>query len=180
MAILSYLAAAFRIGINLLRGSTIGSAKVHMLVLGLIAVSLHGIILYQAIITGTGLNLGIFNAASLVTWLIAELPAPHRDPGHVASVVHGIVSRPPYARPGPSFVERARQFVLEHLARLLAAVGLAGSGSEGRRLIEQGGVRLNGEQLADPALELGVEELVGSVLSVGRRRFVRLVPPGPG
>jgi len=71
VAILSYLAAAFRIGINLLRGSTIGSAKVHMLVLGLIAVSLHGIILYQAIITGTGLNLGIFNAASLVTWLIA-------------------------------------------------------------------------------------------------------------
>jgi ABC-type uncharacterized transport system permease subunit len=71
VAILLYLAAAFRIGINLLRGSTIGSAKVHMLVLGLIAVSLHGIILYQAIITGTGLNLGIFNAASLVTWLIA-------------------------------------------------------------------------------------------------------------
>jgi tyrosyl-tRNA synthetase len=65
------------------------------------------------------------------------------------------------------------------LARLLPAVGLADSRSEGRRLIEGGGVRLNGEPLGDPGAELPVEDLVGAVLSVGRRRFVRLSPPGP-
>ena len=64
------------------------------------------------------------------------------------------------------------------LAKLLPAVGLAESGSEGRRLIEGGGVRLNGEQLMDPGAELPVEDLVGAVLSVGRRRFVRLSAPG--
>ncbi len=72
-AILLYLAAALRIGISLLHNTADEhTAKLQMLGIGLVAISLHGIILFQAIITGTGLNLGIFNAASLVTWLIAS------------------------------------------------------------------------------------------------------------
>jgi tyrosyl-tRNA synthetase len=52
--------------------------------------------------------------------------------------------------------------------------GLAGSKNEARRLIEQGGVRLDGEVLTDPEREFEADELVGKVLQVGRRRFVRL------
>ena len=58
--------------------------------------------------------------------------------------------------------------------KLMAALGLAGSNSEARRLIEQGGVRLDGEPIGDPETELEVERLRGRVLQVGRRRFVRL------
>ncbi|EIJ41245.1 ABC-type uncharacterized transport system, permease component [Beggiatoa alba B18LD] len=47
--------------------------KTLLMGLGGIAVVLHAIVLYQSIITTDGLNLGIFNAASLVTWVIALL-----------------------------------------------------------------------------------------------------------
>lgn len=60
------------------------------------------------------------------------------------------------------------------LPRLLAELGLVASNSEGRRAMQQGGVRLDGEPVVDPDAELGAEELRGRVLQVGRRRFVRL------
>ncbi|HEY6628569.1 MAG TPA: tyrosine--tRNA ligase [Acidimicrobiia bacterium] len=46
------------------------------------------------------------------------------------------------------------------------------SGSEARRLLAQGAVRLDGEAVADG--EMAREALVGRVLKVGKRRFVRL------
>ena len=60
------------------------------------------------------------------------------------------------------------------LPRLIAAAGLASSNADARRLVEGGGVRLDGESLADPDVELGVDAVRGRVLQVGRRRFVRL------
>lgn len=60
------------------------------------------------------------------------------------------------------------------LPNLLVRTGLAGSKAEARRLIVQGGVRLDGRPLTDPEAELELEELRGRVLQVGRRRFVRL------
>ena len=60
-----------------------------------------------------------------------------------------------------------------HLPRLIAAAfGL--SSSEGRRLIQQGGVKLDGEPVADSALDLAADGLDGKVLQVGKRRFCRL------
>jgi tyrosyl-tRNA synthetase len=55
---------------------------------------------------------------------------------------------------------------------LVAALGVS-SNSEARRLIEGGGVRLEGEPVS--ALELPRTELEGRVMQVGRRRFVRFV-----
>jgi tyrosyl-tRNA synthetase len=60
------------------------------------------------------------------------------------------------------------------MPKLMHALGLASSNAEARRLIEQGGVRLDGEVLDDPQAELLPEALRGRVLQVGRRRFVRL------
>jgi tyrosyl-tRNA synthetase len=61
------------------------------------------------------------------------------------------------------------------LPRLLAELGLVSSNSDGRRQIEQGGVRIDGEQVTDPELELSFKELAGRVIQLGRRRFVRIV-----
>jgi tyrosyl-tRNA synthetase len=58
--------------------------------------------------------------------------------------------------------------------RLLVSLGLASSNGQARQLIGQGGVRLDGRVLDDPASELSVAELRGATLQVGRRRFVRL------
>lgn len=61
-----------------------------------------------------------------------------------------------------------------HLPRLIAgAFGL--SSSEGRRLIQQGGVKLDGDPVPGGALDLDAGELEGKVLQVGKRRFARLV-----
>jgi len=63
-----------------------------------------------------------------------------------------------------------------HLPALIAGVFQISS-SEARRLIAQGGVRLDGEGLPPESLDLSLEELAGRVLQVGKRRFVRLLPP---
>jgi tyrosyl-tRNA synthetase len=59
------------------------------------------------------------------------------------------------------------------LPRLLTALGLAASNAEARRLVEQGGVKLRGELLRDAGAELAPGSLSGSVLQVGKRRFVK-------
>ena len=61
-----------------------------------------------------------------------------------------------------------------YLPKLVAVLGLADSNSHARRLIEQGGVRLDERPLDADALELPASELKGRVLQVGRRGFVRL------
>jgi tyrosyl-tRNA synthetase len=61
-----------------------------------------------------------------------------------------------------------------HLPAVLAAVfGL--STSEGRRLIGQGGVSVDGETVAE--LDVPRKRLENAVLQAGKRRFVRLTPP---
>ena len=59
-----------------------------------------------------------------------------------------------------------------YLPRVLVELGLASSGSEARRLIAQRGVRINGEVAIGEEFALG--DLIGAVLQVGKRRFVRL------
>lgn len=66
------------------------------------------------------------------------------------------------------------------LARVLALAGLVPSNKEGRRKIAQGGVRIDGERVADPDLELEPGALHGRVLQVGRRAWARTVlDPAP-
>jgi tyrosyl-tRNA synthetase len=61
-----------------------------------------------------------------------------------------------------------------HLPALIAGVfGL--TTSEARRLITQGGVRVNGETVAE--FDVGRQALEGGILQAGKRRFVRLVAP---
>jgi tyrosyl-tRNA synthetase len=60
-----------------------------------------------------------------------------------------------------------------HLPALMAdAFGL--SRSEARRLLTQGGVRLNGDELDGETLDVPADSLDGAVLQVGRRRFKKL------
>lgn len=61
-----------------------------------------------------------------------------------------------------------------HLPAVIAdAFGL--SRSEARRMIEQGGVSLDGRTVGSDGLDFPVDELQNAVLRVGKRRFARLV-----
>ena len=67
-----------------------------------------------------------------------------------------------------------------YLPRVLVDVGLAKSGSEARRLIEGGGVKVNGEPVS--SLQMPLDDLDEALVQVGKRRFIRLTtgePSGP-
>ena len=72
--------------------------------------------------------------------------------------------------------EEMDTFQLSGDTRLIAVMvdsELVSSRSEARRLVQQGGVRLNDEVLKDPNREL--ELAAGGVLRVGKRRFLKLL-----
>jgi tyrosyl-tRNA synthetase len=56
--------------------------------------------------------------------------------------------------------------------KLIVAVGFAASNGEARRLIGEGGIRLNGQPVKDALGTLEVSD--GDVLQRGKRKFVRL------
>ena len=73
---------------------------------------------------------------------------------------------PIYALEGPT-----------NVVEVITASGLAKSKSEARRLIQQGGVRLNGEKVESIDAVVTVEK--EAVLQVGKRKFTRLVAASP-
>nr|WP_246559736.1 tyrosine--tRNA ligase [Leptothoe kymatousa] len=59
---------------------------------------------------------------------------------------------------------------------LLGATPLCSSSSDARRQIKGGAVKLEGDKVTDPNVEFASpDELVGKVLQVGKKKFVRLV-----
>jgi tyrosyl-tRNA synthetase len=93
----------------------------------------------------------------------AEAAELHFDRLHVARELPDDVPERPVA---------ATDGVVHLPALLRDAFGI--SGSEGRRLLAQGGVKVDGEPLDGGALDVPAERLDGAVLQVGKRRFVRV------
>lgn len=57
-------------------------------------------------------------------------------------------------------------------AKLLVACKLVGSGGEGKRMVKQGGVSVDGRKISDPNEEITPAD--GMVVQVGKRRFAKL------
>ncbi len=64
----------------------------------------------------------------------------------------------------------------QNVVDLLAEAGLVRSKSDGRRMVQQGAVRLDGEKVTD--IETTIEVTGEAILQVGKRRFVRLLRGG--
>ena len=60
------------------------------------------------------------------------------------------------------------------ICKILTTTGMAKGTGEARRLIEQGGVSLNGEKVTDTAAQLQWDTLNEVILRVGARRYARL------
>lgn len=58
------------------------------------------------------------------------------------------------------------------LADLMTSLGLAASKGEARRLIEQGGVKLNGDRVSDAKAEIQIDGEV--LIQVGKRKFLKV------
>ena len=102
-------------------------------------------------------------------WTSTTVPAPATRPRPSSTGC----SRPGRYRPTWRNVSfRASEFPMR-LARLLAIAELVPSNKEGRRKIEQGGVRLAGEKVADPDLEVAAGDVDGQTIQVGKRAWAR-------
>jgi tyrosyl-tRNA synthetase len=64
------------------------------------------------------------------------------------------------------------------LLNLMRAAGLTESNSEGRRMIEQNAVSIDGEKVEDTGLYIDVAQETPFVLQVGKRRYVKVVANG--
>ncbi len=62
-----------------------------------------------------------------------------------------------------------------YLAKLIHDAGLAQSAGEARRLIDGGGVKINGEAVAPKAYNVDPAVLDGATLQVGKRKFARII-----
>jgi tyrosyl-tRNA synthetase len=60
------------------------------------------------------------------------------------------------------------------ISRLIAQVGGAASGSEARRLVQGGGVQIDGQRVSNPLEEIVIDRPI--LLKVGKRFFVRVRP----
>lgn len=67
---------------------------------------------------------------------------------------------------------------MAHLPALLREAGLVASNAEGRRMIDQGGVRIGGEAIAAGTYDMDPSAVEGAVVQVGRRRFARILRAG--
>ena len=60
------------------------------------------------------------------------------------------------------------------LFRVLVDSQMCAGTGEAKRLVQEGGVRIDGEQVKDPNLSIDLAAGESKVVQVGRRKFVRL------
>ncbi len=124
----------------------------------------------------TALDAGSVNPMELKKRLARELVAQFHDADAATNAEHNFErtvqggqipdDMPEFALPTPDALAGMR------LSRLLVDAGLASSAGEARRLISQGAVQIDGERVSEDTASVLT---VGSVLRVGRRRYVRVV-----
>ncbi len=74
LAILAYVVSGAIIALRLFRNQTEGNAsRLLALILGFAGVLLHSLPLYNNMVSPNGVNMGVFNALSLITWTITLL-----------------------------------------------------------------------------------------------------------
>lgn len=61
-----------------------------------------------------------------------------------------------------------------YLPKLLADLKLVGSGGEGRRMIDQGGVKVNGQPVEKGTYHMPASQLAQATLQVGKRKWAKL------
>ena len=62
----------------------------------------------------------------------------------------------------------------ELLAKVIVGAGLASSNAEARRLLQQGGVKVDGEVVRDPQAVVPAQTGSFFLVQVGKRRFARI------
>ncbi len=115
---------------------------------------------------------GSVNPRDLKMRLAGEVVAQFHNPA-AAGEAHEAFVRQFVRRELPEDMPELQLQAPTALLDVMVSGDLAASKGEARRLIDGGGVRLNGEKVEDQALVL--QPGVSAVLQVGRRKFLRLI-----
>ena len=134
LAIILYLLASGQLLVKLMRGlQDTACPRNLILLIGLAAVFIHGLILYPSIITANGLNLGIFYAASLVAMttalllLLASFIEPVENLGIPVFIVAALCIGLTMIFPTPHIVTNASSWQLDsHILASLLAYSILG------------------------------------------------------
>ncbi len=108
--------------------------------------------------------------AELAKSIIADFHS-HEDAGHAEEEFNRIFKN---KQTPEGVAEQSLKSGSRKLPRLLVESGLAPSVAEARRLIEQGGVYVDGDRHADVNYELSISPEHAILVQVGKRRFLRV------
>lgn len=104
--------------------------------------------------------------------LAREITALYHGPGKAAAAEEAFVTQFQKGQLPETVKEKTIKTSYKTVVMLLIDAGLAASNSEARRLVEQGGVRVEGKVLNDPLAPIKLKK--GTIIQVGRRKLVRV------
>ena len=61
------------------------------------------------------------------------------------------------------------------IVSILVESGLVSSNGEGRRMVKQGAIKLNGVKIDDDSMEIGLKDIDGKILQKGKRHFRKII-----
>ncbi|MDP2182419.1 MAG: tyrosine--tRNA ligase [Actinomycetota bacterium] len=124
-----------------------------------------------------GLESGALHPNATKRRLAREVVSLYRS-AEAAEAAEGAFDRVFKQRELPADVPEIRVSLAKemHLPALLNELGLVASNGEGRRMIDQGGVKIDGVPVVSGTYDVAEETLSGKVVQVGKRRFARVLP----
>ncbi len=117
-----------------------------------------------------GSGVGGQRIGELYIWIEEAAPIPNRAAHMTADAAHERFIPPAHAAQNAGFDDASVGAPLG-IAALLKAANLVASNGEGSRMIEQGGVRIDGAVVSDKGLKVAPGTCV---VQVGKRKFARV------
>ncbi len=117
---------------------------------------------------------GAANPRDFKVSLAKRVIADFHSPEAASAAEEEFVRRFRYKEVPDEIEERVVTAQTWKLPRLLVEIGLAPSMAEARRLIEQGGVRIDGERGTRSETDVEINADLGRLIQVGKRRFLRV------
>jgi len=121
-----------------------------------------------------GLSLELLNPRDIKVRLAKEIVAIYHGWKEAERSAHQFDSVFKHKELPSDIKEITASFSSSSITDLLMVAGLASSKSEARRLIEHGGVKINGEKIIDPKKEIVIPK-EGIVIQAGKRNFVKIL-----
>jgi len=122
----------------------------------------------------SGLSLESLNPRDIKVRLAKEIVAIYHGWKEAERAAHQFDSVFKHKELPPDIKEIIVSFSSSSITDLLMIADLASSKSEARRLIEHGGVKINGKKITDPKKEITIPK-EGVVIQAGKRNFVKIL-----